>query len=110
MRKLSLRIEDLTFRENASRSPNQTISSHNLTQSSVAVRKRANAEALKASLKYAEDQALLQKRQAELTLRHAVADRENAELPAELNLLNIKREALELDVEAQVLESMESKS
>jgi hypothetical protein len=91
MRKLSLRIEDMKFRENASRSSNQTISSHNLSQSSVAVRKRAKAEALKASLKYAEDHALLQKRQAELTLRHAVADRENAKLPAELNLLNIKR-------------------
>jgi hypothetical protein len=72
MRKLSLRIEDLKFRENASRSSNQTFSSHNQSHSSAAVRKRAKAEAQKASLKYAEDQALLQKRQAELNLRHAV--------------------------------------
>ena len=108
MRKLSLRVEDLKFKENASRSSNKTISSYSQSHSSAAVRKRAKAEALKASLKYAEDQALLQKRQAELKLRHAVADKENAELTAEMNLLNIKREALELDVEAQVLENGEA--
>ncbi|XP_048747512.2 uncharacterized protein LOC125659772 [Ostrea edulis] len=110
LRKLTLKIEDLKFRENASRSSKPTISSHNLSQSSAVLRKRAKAEALKASLKFAEDQALLQKRQVELTLRHAITDKENAELTAEMNLLSIKREALELEVEAQVLENDESRS
>ena len=72
--------------------------------------KRAKAEAARAKLEFAEEEANLKKQQAQLAeqekLAKATAIRKKAELEADLQLLNQKSEAAAAEAEANVLEAL----
>ncbi|XP_069114175.1 uncharacterized protein [Argopecten irradians] len=77
---------------------------------SIVARKRAKAEAQKARLQYAEEEAALKKRQARLDLESAHAVCKKADLEAELNVLTHKREVAAAAAEVDALENSESAS
>lgn len=81
-----------------------------ISQISSATVKRAKAEALKVSIQFAEDEAQLKKKQAELEFQRAITLKQTAEISAEMDLLSVKREAAVLDAEASFLEEGEQRS
>lgn len=73
MRKLAMSIQDQQIKDSVSQvSTTSTSSTHSL--SSFTTRKRAKARALKASFKFSEDQAKLERKQAELSLHYAITE------------------------------------
>jgi hypothetical protein len=87
-----------------SRSSSRSSRSSRLSSATV---KRAKAEALKVSIQFAENEAHLKKKQAELEFQRALSLKQTAEISAEMDLLNVKREAAVLDAEASFLEEEE---
>ncbi|XP_033752106.1 uncharacterized protein LOC117335931 [Pecten maximus] len=95
----------------SSRQSSAGSSSKNSSVISVIARKKAKAEAQKARLQYAEQEAALKKRQARLELESArasaAAKLEKADLEADLDLLTQKKEVAAAEAEAEALEDSE---
>lgn len=82
-----------------------------LIQSSILVQKRAELEASKTKLKFAEEEAKIHKQKAlieeQQELSNAKASRQKAELQVDLNILVQKKETEAAKVELEVLEAEE---
>ncbi|XP_074662167.1 uncharacterized protein LOC141914773 [Tubulanus polymorphus] len=107
-------------RSSLTKSSRSEASSRTSSASSLARRTRARAEAAKAAAAFAEKQALISKREAELqeTVEReasrkkaeieqdsAIATRKKAELKAEMTLLETQKQVAALEAEARILEA-----
>ncbi|CAG2199879.1 unnamed protein product [Mytilus edulis] len=115
-RQIKNRINDIAFEERSTVSSSSSksslrssTSSRQSQMSSVILRTRAKAKVATTRLKFVELETEMKKKQASLDEQKARADREKANLAAELDLLEAKREAAAAEAEVDALsESPES--
>ncbi|CAC5386962.1 unnamed protein product [Mytilus coruscus] len=109
-RQIKNRINDITFEQRSTVSSSSSksslrssASSRQSEMSSVILRTRAKAKVAKTRLKFVELETEMKKKQASLDEQKARADREKANLAAELDLLEAKREAAAAEAEVDAL-------
>ncbi|CAC5386917.1 unnamed protein product [Mytilus coruscus] len=109
-RQIKNRINDITFEQRSTVSSSSSksslrssASSRQSEMSSVILRTRAKAKVATTRLKFVELETEMKKKQASLDEQKARADREKANLAAELDLLEAKREAAAVEAEVDAL-------